>query len=108
MDIMRCPKCGNEMIQRQCYWNCLKCGWTWPEKAEKDIQNPPSQSLIIRLKVLTKSVQEGSEKLCEIAEAKTHNPRSFLAKAILEDMAGKYEELGGLLRAIDAKREEIF
>jgi len=100
MDIMRCPKCGNEMIQRQGIWKCLKCGWTWPENNPKE--------LIDRLKALTESLEEGAEALWEASEAKTHNPRSSLAKAILDDMAGKYEELGGLLRAIDAKREEIF
>ena len=69
-------------------------------------ENP--KELIDRLKALTESLEEGAEALWEASEAKTHNPRSSLAKAILDDMVGKYEELGGLLRAIDAKKEEVF
>ena len=64
--------------------------------------------LTSKLSTLAKAIQEGSEDLLEIAEAKAYNPRYYLAKAILDDMAGKYEELGRLLRAINAKKEEIF
>ena len=66
------------------------------------------KELIDRLKYLTEMLQEGSEELYEISEARAYNPRYYLAKAILDDMVGKYEELGGLFRAIDAKKEEIF
>ena len=71
-----------------------------PLKMEKE--------LIDRLKNLTRLLQEGSEGLYEISEARAYNPRYYLAKAILDDLTGKYEELGGLLRAINAKKEEIF
>lgn len=64
--------------------------------------------LINRLKVLTKSIQEGSEKLYDMSDAKAYNPRYYLAKAILDDMVDKYAELGGLIRAIDKSKEEIF
>jgi hypothetical protein len=64
--------------------------------------------LVNRLSTLAKSIQEGAEELYEISEAKAYNPRYYLAKAILDDLTGKYEELGGLLRFINAKKEEIF
>lgn len=67
-----------------------------------------TQELIDRLKHLTELLQDSSEELLGISEARAYNPRYYLAKAILDDMVGKYEELGGLLRAINAKKEEIF
>jgi len=68
----------------------------------------PNTELIVRLKTLTKLIQEASEKLYGISDTKPYNPRYYLAKAILDDLVVKNEELGGLLRAINAKKEEIF
>ena len=67
-----------------------------------------ANDLVIRLKDLTKSIQEASEKLYGMSEARAYNPRYYLAKAILDDLVDKYAELGGLLRAINKSREEIF
>lgn len=64
--------------------------------------------LVFRLKDLAKSIQEASERLYVMSEAKAYNPRYYLAKAILDDLVGRYEELGGLLRAINKNKEEIF
>jgi hypothetical protein len=68
----------------------------------------PNKELVTRLKTLTKLIQGASEKLYGISDTKPYNPRYYLAKAILDDLGGKYKELGGLLRAINAKKEEIF
>ena len=68
----------------------------------------PNTELIVRLKTLTKLIQDASEKLYGISDTKPYNPRYYLAKAILDDLVVKNEELGGLLRAINAKKEEIF
>ncbi len=78
------------------------------KREETKIKKTDKKELVNRLKDLTKSLQEGSDKLYEISEAKAYNPRYYLAKAILDDMVVRYEELGGLLRAINAKKEEIF
>ncbi len=64
--------------------------------------------LVFRLRDLANLIQESSERLYGMSEAKAYNPKYYLAKAILDDLVGKYDELGGLLRAINAKKEEIF
>ncbi len=79
------------------------------ERSRKEvILKRSGEELLISLNDLTRAIQEGADKLWDFSEAKLYEPRTALAEAILKDLIGKHEELGGLLRAVDAKKKELF